>query len=42
MILSWKKFLKEHVFATFWAILENASSAKLNRGRSTVKTFNGL
>ena len=35
-IFSWKKFSREHVFAT-WPILENFSSGKLNRRKNIVK-----
>ena len=37
-MFSWKKFSKEHVFATLWPILKNVSSGKLNRDWNIVKT----
>ena len=42
MIFSGNFFSKEHVFATLWPILKNASSGKLHQCRRIVKTFNGF
>ena len=36
-IISRKKFLQEHVFATLWPILENTSSGKSNRSGALSK-----
>ena len=33
-----RHFSQEHVFATLWPILENASSGKFNQGRNITKT----